>query len=257
MARYKVHISGINTTNLRTLSNDELEQKLKLYKEGDASLYDELVEANLRLVLSVVQKFADRYDNLDDLFQIGCIGLIKSIKNFDLSHNVKFSTYAVPMINGEIKRFLRDNSPIKISRQLKDLAYQVLKTKENYLINKQKDATNEEIAAILNVSIRDIEEALESIQPINSIYEPVFEENGEPLFLIDQIKVENDAIFKVADLITLNNGLSQLNSLQKKIINDRYYLDKTQAEIASEFHISQAQVSRLEKSAIEVLRRYF
>lgn len=257
MARYKVTISGVNTTNLKTLSNDELEKKLKLYKDGDVSLYDELVEANLRLVLSVVQKFSERYDNLDDLFQVGCVGLIKSINNFDLSHNVKFSTYAVPMINGEIKRFLRDNSPIKISRQLKDLAYQVLKTKESYLIKHQKDATNEEIAKILNVDVKDIEEALESIQPISSIYEPVFEENGEPLYLIDQIKVENDAVFKVADLITLNKGLNQLNSLQKKIINDRYYLDKTQSEIAKEFNISQAQVSRLEKNAIEVLRKYF
>ncbi len=257
MAKYKVTISGIDTNKLKVLSNQQIIDYIQAYKTGDESAYEELILGNLRLVLSVIQRFADRHNNLDDLFQIGCVGLIKSIQNFDLSHNVRFSTYAVPMISGEIKRFLRDNTPIKVSRQLKDLAYLSLKAKEEFLIRNQREPNNEEIGTLVGVDKKLIDEAMESVQSVGSLYDPVYEEDGEPLYLIDQIRYEADFVDKISDMLSLKKGIDNLDILQKKIINDRYYLDRTQAEIAEDFGISQAQVSRLEKNAIEVLKRYF
>jgi len=255
LAKHKVVITGIDTNSLKVLSNDEIYALLK-QDINNQDVFDKLVYGNLRLVLSVVKKFKDRYDNLDDLFQIGCIGLMKAIKNFDISFNLKFSTYAVPMIKGEIKRHLRDNNIVKVSRQLKDIAYQALKLKDEYLIKYQKEPTNYELSKILNVDYKLINEAMESIQQVSSIYETVYEEDGDSLFLIDQIKVEDDKINLIPKLISLKKGLNNLSSIQKKIINDRYYLDKTQFEIANEFNLSQAQISRIEKNAIKVLKDY-
>ena len=181
---------------------------------------------------------------------------MKAIRKFDTSLNLKFSTYAVPMISGEIKRYLRDNNSIRISRQLKDIAYQALKLKENYIIEFQKEPTNQELSEILNIDIKLINEAMESTQQISSIYETVYEEDGDCLLLIDQIKIEDDKMNLVPFLVSLKKGIKSLNPLQKKIINDRYYMDKTQFELAKEFGISQAQISRLEKNAIQLLKDF-
>lgn len=255
MAKYKVVITGLDTSKIKVLKNSEIYELLK-QDLNNKEVFDALVEGNLKLVLSVVKKFKDRHDNLDDLFQIGCIGLMKAIRKFDTSLNLMFSTYAVPMIKGEIKRYLRDNNPIRVSRQLKDLAYQALKIKDKYMIENQKEPTNIELAAILNVDYHLLDEAIESIQQVSSIYETVFEENGDSLFLIDQIKVEDDRTHLVPYLISLKEGINKLDDIQKRIIRDRYYNDKTQFEIAKEFGISQAQVSRLEKNAINTLKKY-
>ena len=255
MAKHKVEITGLNTNKIKVLTNNEIYELLN--KDiNNQDVFDTLVEGNLRLVLSVIKKYKDRFDNLDDLFQIGCIGLMKAIRKFDVSLNLKFSTYAVPMISGEIKRYLRDNNSIRVSRQLKDIAYQALKLKENYMIEFQKEPTNQELSSILGLDLKLINEAIESIQQISSIYETVYEEDGDCLLLIDQIKIEDDKMNLVPYLIALKKGIKSLNPLQKKIINDRYYMDKTQFELAQEFGISQAQISRLEKNAIKLLKDF-
>lgn len=253
MAKHKVEITGLDTNKIKVLKNDEI---YNLFHKGveKQEVFNTLVEGNLRLVLSVIKKYKDRFDNLDDLFQIGCIGLMKAIRKFDLSLNLRFSTYAVPMISGEIKRYLRDNNSIRISRQLKDIAYLALKIKDEYMCNYQKEPTNNELAKLMNIDIRLLNEALESIQQISSIYETVYEEDGDKLLLIDQIKIEDDKMNLVPYLLSLKKGIKNLNPIQKKIINDRYYLDKTQLELATEFGISQAQISRIEKNAIKVLK---
>lgn len=255
MAKHKVVITGLDTNKIKVLKNDEISE---LFKKGieHKEVFNRLVEGNLRLVLSVIKKYKDRFDNLDDLFQIGCIGLIKSINKFDSSLGLKFSTYAVPMISGEIKRYLRDNNSIHISRQLKDIAYQALKLKDDYLNKAQSEPSNIELAKIMNIDIKLLNEAMESIQQITSIYETVYEEDGDTLLLIDQIKIEDDKMQLVPSLISLKQGISKLNNIQKRIIKDRYYYDKTQLELANEFGISQAQISRIEKGAINVLKDY-
>ena len=255
MAKHKVVITGLDTSKIKVLKNEEIYELLR--KDiNNQEVFDKLVEGNLRLVLSVIKKYKDRFDNLDDLFQIGCIGLMKAIRKFDTSLNLKFSTYAVPMISGEIKRYLRDNNSIRISRQLKDIAYQALKLKDEYLMKYQVEPTNTEIAKLLGIDIKLINESMESIQQIASIYETVYEEDGDTLLLIDQIKIEDDKMNLVPSLISLKKGIKSLSLIQKRIIYDRYYLDKTQLELANEFGISQAQISRIEKSAIKVLKDY-
>ncbi len=255
MAKHKVVITGLDTSKIKVLKNEEIYELLK-QDINNQEVFDKLVEGNLRLVLSVIKKYKDRFDNLDDLFQIGCIGLMKAIRKFDTSLNLKFSTYAVPMISGEIKRYLRDNNSIRISRQLKDIAYQALKLKDEYLMKYQVEPSNTEIAKLLGIDIKLINESMESIQQITSIYETVYEEDGDTLLLIDQIKIEDDKMNLVPSLISLKKGIKSLSLMQKRIINDRYYLDKTQLELANEFGISQAQISRIEKSAIKVLKDY-
>lgn len=258
MARHKVVITGINTTNLYVLKNEETIDLIKKYKiNKDNIILEKIIMGNIKLVLSVIKKFANRCDNQDDLFQIGCIGLIKAINNFDCNFNLKFSTYAVPMIIGEIKRYLRDNTPVRISRQIKDLAYKSLKTKEEYIENNNIEPSNEMLAKILNVETSDIQEALNSTQSVVSLYDTVYGEGEESIFVIDQLKDENESCEKTLNYITLKEGLKTLNSTQKNIIKNRYYLGKTQFEIASEFNISQAQVSRIEKSAIDSLKSFF
>ena len=253
MAKHKVVITGLDTNKIKVLKNDEIYSLFNQWIDNQ-DIFNKLVEGNLRLVLSVIKKYKDRFDNLDDLFQIGCIGLMKAIRKFDITLNLRFSTYAVPMISGEIKRYLRDNNAIRISRQLKDIAYLALKIKDEYMCKYQKEPTNNELAKLMNIDIRLLNEALESIQQISSIYETVYEEDGDTLLLIDQIKIEDDKMNLVPHLLSLKNGIKKLNPIQKKIINDRYYLDKTQLELANEFGISQAQISRIEKNAIKVLK---
>lgn len=257
MSRYKVEITGINTASLKVLSNAEMQILFRALQAGDISAKDTLIQGNLKLVLSIVQRFSARSDNMDDLFQVGCIGLVKSIDNFDLKHEVRFSTYAVPMIMGEIKRYLRDNQVIRVSRHLKDLAYKVFKFKEEYIHRYQKEPTISYIATSLEVKEKDIVDALDSTQSVISIFEPVYNSDGDELFLLDQIKDDKNEIEKLSNLITLKKSMHSLKGKELDIINKRYYQDKTQSEIALELGISQAQVSRLEKNAIALLKKEF
>lgn len=258
MARHKVEITGIKTTNIKVLKNEETIELLKEYKETNSDfLLEKIIIGNMKLILSVIKNFTNRCDNQDDLFQIGCIGLIKAINNFDIQFNLKFSTYAVPMIIGEIKRYLRDNTPVRISRQIKDLAYKSLKAKEEYMEVNNEEPSEEILASILNVETSDIQEALNSTQGVVSLYDTVYGEGDESIFIIDQLKDESQSNEKTINYITLKEALSKLNKSQKEVINERYYLGKTQFEIANEFNISQAQVSRIEKSAIDSLKSFF
>ena len=253
----KVEICGVNTSELPVLKNNQMMELLLKIKNGDEEARQEFVRGNLRLVLSVIQKFNNRGENIDDLFQIGCIGLIKAIDNFDLSQNVRFSTYAVPMIIGEIKRYLRDNTQVRISRQIKDLAYKALKEKEKYLDETGNEIGDIELAKRLGVSNEDLKLALESTSVITSLYDSVYNENDDEILLIDQLSDEVVLQDKIVNELTLKEAIKSLSDIQKKIINDRFYLSKTQFEIANEFNISQAQVSRIEKSAIENIRSFF
>jgi len=257
MSRYKVTISGINTSNLKVLSNNEMKELFIKYKKGDESAKEALINGNLKLVLSIVQRFSSRCENMDDLFQVGCIGLVKSIDNFDLKHEVRFSTYAVPMIMGEIKRYLRDNQVIRVSRHLKDLAYKAFKLKEEYVHKHHKEPTSAWLAQQLQVKEKDIVDALDSIQSVISIYEPVYNSDGDELYLLDQIKDDKDEIALLENVLALRNSMKNLKAKEMDIIHKRYYEDKTQTEIAQELGISQAQVSRLEKNAIATLRKNF
>ena len=258
MAKHKVDITGLKTTNLKVLKNEETLGLLKEYRLHNNDLVlEKIIMGNMKLILSVIKNFNNRCDNQDDLFQIGCIGLIKAINNFDMNFNLKFSTYAVPMIIGEIKRYLRDNTPVRISRQIKDLAYKTLKAKEEYVELNNKEPTETELAHILNVEVSDIQEALNSTQSVVSLYDTVYGEGDESIFIIDQLSDESQSNEKAVNYITLKQALSTLNKAQKDIIRDRYYLGKTQFEIANEFNISQAQVSRIEKSAIDCLKSFF
>ena len=257
MAKHKVEIVGINTSDIKVLTNKETLDLLTQYRNGNKTKKEELILGNLKLVLSVIKNFASRHENQDDLFQIGCIGLIKAIENFNPEFNLQFSTYAVPMIIGEIKRYLRDNTPVRISRQIKDLAYKSLKEKEKYQATYFKDISDEELAERLNTTKEEIKIALDSTSSIASLYDTVYSDNEDNILLIDQIKDEEDTPLKLVNNITLKDALLSLSSIQQKVINDRYYLGKTQFEIASDFNISQAQVSRIEKSAIENIRVFF
>lgn len=257
MSRYKVKINGINTSELKVLTNAEMKTLFQALKEGDESAKEELIQGNLKLVLSIVQRFSSRCENMDDLFQVGCIGLVKSIDNFDLKHEVRFSTYAVPMIMGEIKRYLRDNQVIRVSRHLKDLAYKVFKLKEEYVHLHQKEPSISYLANKLEVKEKDIVDALDSMQSVLSIFEPVYNSDGDELYLLDQIKDEKDEITHLSNLMALKKSMRALKGKEMDIIHKRYYQDMTQTEIAQELGISQAQVSRLEKSAIAVLKKNF
>lgn len=257
MSRYKVDINGIQTQNLKVLNNEKMIILFEEYKNGNMQAKDELIYGNLKLVLSIVQRFHNRCENMDDLFQVGCIGLIKAIDNFDLKHEVKFSTYAVPMIMGEIKRFLRDNQVIRVSRHLKDLSYKIFRLKEEYIHKYQKEPTINWLANQLEVKEKDIIDALDSIQCVVSIFEPVYNSDGDELYLVDQIKDEKDDIDKISNYITLKKSMNKLSKKEKNVILKRYYQDKTQMEIAEELGISQAQVSRIEKNAIEEMKKEF
>lgn len=247
----KVEISNVNTGELPCLSNEEIENMLLRIKNGEEDLKNEFIRCNLRLVLSVVQRFSNRNEDMDDLFQVGCIGLIKSIDNFDLSYNVKFSTYAVPMIIGEIRRFLRDNGCIRVSRSLKDIAYKALKLKEE---NPNENLTNEKIAEILDVDIKKVNLALDAIIEPCSLHDKIFNDNGDSLYILDQVKDEKDKEESWMEKISLKEAIKKLNKREKEIVNKRFYQGKTQIEVADEIGISQAQVSRLEKDALDRIK---
>lgn len=249
----KVEISGVNTSQLKVLKESEKTELLKKIKDGDMNAREELISGNLRLVLSVIQRFAGRGENPDDLFQVGVIGLIKAIDNFDISLNVRFSTYAVPMIIGEIRRFLRDNSTMRISRSLRDIAYKALQAKEKLMNNNSAEPTIEEIAKEIDAKKEDVVIALEAISDPISLYDPVFSESGDTVYVMDQVGDKNSDINWLNE-IALKDAIINLGQREKKILNLRFFQGKTQVEVANEIGISQAQVSRLEKNALNKIK---
>ncbi len=254
MAYNKVVISGINTTELTVLKEHEKIELLKeIQKTGSKAARDKLINGNLRLVLSVIQKFAGRGEDIDDLFQIGVVGLIKAINNFDLTKEVRFSTYCVPMISGELRRHLRDYSQIKVSRSLRDLAYKALQAKEKLVTRNQHEPTVEAIAAEIGAKRQDVVIALESITEPVSLYEPVYSESGDTLYIMDQISDKNDVDSRLDELF-IRDAIKALGEREKSILNLRFLQGKTQVEVANEIGISQAQVSRLEKTAINRIK---
>ena len=253
----KVEIASVNTAKLPVLSNNEKQELLIKIKNGDEEARDKFVNGNLRLVLSVIKRFYGRGENLDDLFQVGCVGLIKSIDNFDLSQNVQFSTYAVPMIIGEIRRYLRDNNPIRVSRSVRDLAYKALSVKEKIMKETQKEPTIEEIAKELNIDKEEIAFSLDAIQEPVSLQEPVYGDGSENLYVMDQVKDKKNTDEYWAESITVSEAMKKLNDNAKMIVSKRFFEGRTQMEVADEIGISQAQVSRLEKSAINHIKRMY
>ena len=253
----KVEICGVNTTKLPTLTAAETDALLHRAKDGDAAAREKLVEGNLRLVLSVIQRFSGRGENADDLFQVGCVGLIKAIDNFDVNQNVKFSTYAVPMIMGEVRRYLRDNtSSIRVSRSLRDTAYKAIYARERLTRKNSKEPTIMEIANEIGISKEEITYALDAIQTPVSLYEPVYTDGGDPLYVMDQISDKKNVEENWVEDISLNEAIKRLPPRERHIIDLRFFEGKTQTEVADEIHISQAQVSRLEKSALKAMRNY-
>ena len=253
----KVEISSVNTSQLPILTNKEKEELFIKIKQGDEEARNEFIKGNLRLVLSVIQRFYGRGENADDLFQIGCVGLIKSIDNFDLSQGVQFSTYAVPMIIGEVRRYLRDNNSIRVSRSVRDLAYKTIQLKDKFNKEKGREPTIEEIAKELKVEKEEIAASLDAIQVPISLQDPIYNDGSEKLFVMDQVKDNKNNDENWAETMTINEGLKKLNEKEKNIIIKRYFDGKTQMEIAEEIGISQAQVSRLEKNALEHMKRYY
>lgn len=251
----KVEICGVNTSKLPVLSNQEMQQLFQRLRNGDESVRETLISGNLRLVLSVIQRFNNRGENVDDLFQVGCIGLMKAIDNFDLSQNVKFSTYAVPMIIGEIRRYLRDNNSIRVSRSLRDIAYKVLQVRDNLSNKLSRDPSVSEIAQELNLSREEIVFALDAIQEPVSLFEPIYHDGGDPIFVMDQISDEKNTDEKWLENLSIKEALTKLSEREKHILTLRFYRGKTQMEVAEEIGISQAQVSRLEKAALGQLKR--
>ncbi len=251
----KVEICGVNTYELKTLTGEEKKELLMRARSGDNKAREKLIDGNLRLVLSIVQRFANRHENMDDLFQVGCIGLIKSIDNFNVELDVKFSTYAVPMIIGEIRRYLRDNNSIRVSRSVRDLAYRALQVKEQLTNENQKEPTMDELSKVLNEKKEDIVCALEAITEPVSLYDPVYSDSGDSVSVIDQLRDSSSDDELWIEDIAIKEAIKKLNEREKKIINLRFYAGKTQSEIASEIGISQAQVSRLEKGALEAIKK--
>ena len=256
MAAFKVEICGVNTAKLPLLSAQEKTELLKMIKEGDKQARDKYIKGNLRLVLSVVQRFSGSNENMDDLFQIGCIGLIKAIDNFDITQQVKFSTYAVPMIIGEIRRYMRDNNSIRVSRSLRDTAYKAIYAKENYMKKNQKEPTVQEIAEEIGISKEDIVFALDAIQVPMSLQEPVYNDGGDALYVMDQLSDQTNKEEKWIEDLSLEEAMKHLGERERYIIKLRFFQGKTQMEVADEIQISQAQVSRLEKNALKTMRQY-
>ena len=250
----KVEICGVNTAELKTLDDDEKRELLLKIRDGDEAARQDLIYGNLRLVLSVIKKFGGKRDNADDLFQVGCIGLVKAVDNFNVELDVKFSTYAVPMIIGEVRRYLRDNNAIRISRSIRDLAYRALQAREEIQGEKMCDATVDEIAERVGCEKESIARAMEAISEPISIYDPVYSDGGDALYVIDQLSDEGAGEEGWLEDIALSDAFKHLNDREKMIIELRYFGKRTQTEIANEIGISQAQVSRLEKSALEKLR---
>lgn len=251
----KVEICGVNTSKLPVLSNEEKDVLFGKMHSGDKTAREEFIQGNLRLVLSIIQRFNNRGENVDDLFQVGCIGLIKALDNFDLSHNVKFSTYAVPMIIGEIRRYLRDNNSIRVSRSLRDTAYKAMLTREKLINKNSREPTIKEIAKELELAPEDISASLDAVSEPISLFDPVFNNGNETVFVMDQVKDEKNTDENWLENIALKEAMSHLTDREKLILSLRFYNGKTQMEVAEEIGISQAQVSRLEKSAIVNMRK--
>lgn len=252
----KVEICGVNTAELPVLTNEQMRVLFRRMQEGDKAARAELIQGNLRLVLSVIQRFNNRGEPVDDLFQVGCIGLMKAIDNFDLSQNVRFSTYAVPMIVGEIRRYLRDNNPIRVSRSIRDIAYKALQVRDALTHRNSREPTINEIAAELNIPREEVVFALDAIQEPVSLFEPIYEDGGDPIFVMDQIRDDKDHDASWLEGMAIREALRRLDNREKLILALRFYEGKTQMEVAEEIGISQAQVSRLEKAALMQLRKY-
>ncbi|MDD5865837.1 MAG: sigma-70 family RNA polymerase sigma factor [bacterium] len=255
MSNYKVDITGINTSTLKCLTHEENIKLFKLYQNGDLKAKDDLVNGNLKLVLSVLKGFNKKGINQDDLFQVGVIGLIKAIDNFDLSYNLKLSTYAVPLIVGEIKKYLRDNTQMRIARSIKDDAYKILRFKEEYINKYGKEPLNSEISKALNISEIDISFALNALKEPMSIFSPIYSDGGDTIYLEDQIADTKEKSFDKDMMISLYKALKKIKEREKSILMERYVVGKTQTEIANDLNISQAQVSRIEKNALIKVRR--
>ena len=255
MARHKVEISGVNTANIKVLSSKEMEELFIKLKNGDPFARNDLVQGNLKLVLSILRKFSGKVDNLDDLFQIGCVGLLKAIDNFDLSYGVKFSTYSVPMILGEIKRYIRDNNSLRVSRSVKDIAYKTLKLKDELTVKNGKEPTIKELAKELELTEFEIINSLDALKDPVSMFEPIYNDGGDTIYLYDQLEDKNTSS-KDWDLrLALDNAMKELKPREKDIINERFIIGKTQMEISEELGISQAQVSRIEKNALDKIKK--
>ena len=255
MAKYKVEISGLNTSNIKVLTSKEMVDLFNKMHTGDPFARNDLINGNLKLVLSILKKFSNRSDNMDDLFQVGCVGLMKAIDNFDLSHNVKFSTYAVPMILGEVRRYLRDNNSLRIARSLKDIAYKTLRLKEEITNTLGREPTIEELAKKLEISEYDIIEALDAMKDPVSMFEPIYNDGGDTIYLFDQIEDKKDSSSDWDMKIAVDRALKKLKEKEQFILNQRFIMGKTQMEIANEIGISQAQVSRLENNAIKNIKK--
>ena len=253
----KVEIAGVNTAKLPVLTSEEKINLLTQIKQGDEEARNKFIQGNLRLVLSIIKRFMGRGENADDLFQVGCIGLIKAMDNFDLEQNVQFSTYAVPMIVGEIKRYLRDNNPIRVSRSVRDLAYKAIQFRDKYLKENEKEPTIEVIAKELGVDKEEIVFSLDAIQDPISLQEPVFNDGNDSIYGMDQVKDNKNSDELWSERITIEEAMKRLNAREKKIVEKRFFDGRTQMEVAEELNISQAQVSRLEKNAISHIKRIY
>ena len=251
----KVEICGVNTSKLKVLKNDETQALLLRAKQGDMKAREELIAGNLRLVLSVIQRFANRGENADDLFQVGCIGLIKAIDNFNTDLDVRFSTYGVPMIVGEIRRYLRDNSTMRVSRAMRDTAYKVLQAKEAYMAEHQREPTVDEIARMLELKREDVVFALDAIVDPVSLYEPVYSDSGDTICVMDQVRDSKSTDENWLEQIALREAIAKLSDREKRILSLRFFQGKTQMEVSTEVGISQAQVSRLEKNALRQIKK--
>ena len=256
MPVYKVEICGVNTSKLPLLSNEEKEELFRRILKGDREAREQYIKGNLRLVLSVIQRFSGSRENVDDLFQIGCIGLIKAIDNFNIEMDVMPSTYFCPMIIGEIRRYLRDNNTIRVSRSLRDTAYKALQVKERLMAEREKEPSIEEIAKEMGMSRENIVMAMDAIQDPVSLFEPIYHDGGDTLFVMDQVSDEKNGDGLWLENLSLSEAMQHLNEREKKIVNLRFFEGKTQTEVSTEIGISQAQVSRLEKSALQHMRKF-
>lgn len=256
MAVGKVEICGVDTSTLPVLTNERMRELFPLVHGGDQIAREEFIQGNLRLVLSVIQRFNNRGENVDDLFQVGCIGLIKALDNFDVTQNVRFSTYAVPMIIGEIRRYLRDNNPIRVSRSLRDIAYKALQARDKLASEHGREPTITELAQKLEMPREDVVFALEAIQDPVSLFEPVYNDGGDAIYVMDQVKNEKDADSNWLEGISIREAMRHLGDRERRILKLRFFEGRTQMEVASEIGISQAQVSRLEKSALGHMRKF-
>ena len=255
MAKYKVEINGIDTNKLKVLTNDEMITLFKEYQKGNQEAKEEIINGNLKLVLSIINKYNNGKHDMNDLFQIGCVGLIKAVDNFSLEYNVQFSTYAVPLIIGEVKRFIRDSSTVRISRSIRDNAYQILKYKDEYMLKHGIEPSNREICDNLNLSEYELASSLESLIAPMSLFDPIYNDGGDTIYLADQLQDKSDTLYDRETKLALHEALNKLKEKEKYILLERYIYGKTQMELASEIGISQAQISRLEKSGLDNLNK--